>query len=1156
MGVSLEQYRVCIGSFNFTWCVYSGKGFEPLFSPFLNLFCLFAFVLICLLLSGDIEINPGPSEREKALSVCHWNLNSVWVDDFSKIDQISAFLESHQFDIFCIGESFLNSEIEDDDQRLTIENYSLIRSDHPSGSKRGGVCIYYRDHLVLEKRPELTTLNECLVTEIKTSSGRFFLCVCYRSPSQTSAEFDDFTSKWEETIVNVNNCSPISAIFLGDFNVKNSDWWDGDTTDAGGREIQNVATQHGFEQLIDGPTHILPNGSASCIDLIFSSANHLSLDSGVLPSLHPRCHHQIVFCKVNFKIPFPPSYKRRIWDFSRANSAAIRRAINMVDWDRSFEGMDINGQVSFLTETLLNIFSNFVPNKIITVRNKDSVWMTAEVKRLLIEKGKVYERYVKNGRTEEDFATLSAAQSRCKRAIKIAKKSYYTRLANSLNDPNLASKKYWSILNQFLHKKKAPRIPPVRNVSNNLVADTSEKANIFNRFFADQCSVINTDSVLPPEGPVPDLRLDNVILDDAKVLALIRALDSNKAHGWDEISIKMVKICDRSLVKPLMKIFQLSLNTCIFPAMWKKANVIPVYKNKGDKSALKNYRPVSLLPIFGKLFEKCLFDTIYSFFEDNNLFASCQSGFRKGDSCISQLLSITHDILTGFDSTPSLDTRGVFLDISKAFDRVWHEGLIFKLKVYGISGSLLILLRNFLSGRSQRVALDGQSSDWNEISAGVPQGSILGPLFFLIYINDLPDEIISKIKIFADDSSLFSLIIDQIRCAMQLNADMQKISEWAHQWKMSFNPDPSKQAVEVYFSKKLNLPNPPELYFNNAPIVVQDHQKHLGLFLDKKLSFDYHLNGKFSKANQGIGLINRLREFLPRDSLVTIFKAHVRPHLDYGDIIYDFPGNANFVEKLEKVQYNACLAITGCFRGTSREKLYHELGLESLADRRYIRRLVFFYKIVNGLVPSYLSDILPPQREDEEEGEGEERRRERPPFRMPFCRTERYRSSFFPYCIAEWNKLDRSLRELPSSETFKNAILKFLRPKGNPVFRVSDNKGVIFLNRLRVGFSHLREHKFRHNFADTFDPFCNCRTNSIETTEHFMMHCSEHSNERLVMFNDLLQLDISLIPLNPLKLLRVLLYSDPKLSSDQNRDILSITVKFLCNTERFSGPLF
>ena len=296
---------------------------------------------------------------------------------------------------------------------------------------------------------------------------------------------------------------------------------------------------------------------------------------------------------------------------------------------------------------------------------------------------------------------------------------------------------------------------------------------------------------------------------------------------------------------------------------------------------------------------------------------------------------------------------------------------------------------------------------------------------------------------------------------------------------MSFNPDPTKQAVEVYFTRRTNPPNPPELYFNNAAISVKTHHEHLGLFLDQKLAFDHHLEEKIAKANQGIGLLNRLRAFLARNSLVTIFKIRVRPHLDYGNIVYDRPGNLNFTDRLEKVQYNACLAITGCFRGTCREKLYLELGLESLADRRYSRKLMRFYQIVNGLAPSYLSDILPPQREEEREEEEGERRRERPPYRVPFCRTERYRSSFFPFCLSEWNKLDASIRELPSLKSFKQALLKFLRPNGNPIFGVSDNRGVVLLNRLRVGFSHLREHKFRHNFSDTLDPFCSCRTRDM-----------------------------------------------------------------------------
>ena len=251
----------------------------------LDIYCSFcslqtltlSFIFFCLILSGDIEVNPGP-RKETTLSVCHWNLNSVLVDNFIKINQLSAFLSIHNFDIVCLGETFLNSETSDDDPGLAIENYEIKRCDHPTDSKRGGVCIYYRDHLGLESRPELTTLDECLVFETKTGANRIFLCICYRSPSQTSDEFELFSRKWEETIINIYNCSPSAAVFLGDFNVKNSDWWNGDNTDPEGMKIQNIAIQHGLQQLIDGPTHILPD-SSSCIDLIFSSANHLILVS-------------------------------------------------------------------------------------------------------------------------------------------------------------------------------------------------------------------------------------------------------------------------------------------------------------------------------------------------------------------------------------------------------------------------------------------------------------------------------------------------------------------------------------------------------------------------------------------------------------------------------------------------------------------------------------------------------------------------------------------------------------------------------------------------------------------------------------------------------------------------------------------------------------
>ena len=239
------------------------------------------------------------------------------------------------------------------------------------------------------------------------------------------------------------------------------------------------------------------------------------------------------------------------------------------------------------------------------------------------------------------------------------------------------------------------------------------------------------------------------------------------------------------------------------------------------------------------------YNSIFNYFISNKLFTPSQSGFLPGDSCIAQLLAIIHEIQTAFDENPAADVRGIFLDISKAFDKVWHEGLLHKLKTYGIEGQLLSLLANYLENREQRVVLNGQTSVWRKIKSGVPQGSVLGPLLFLIYINDLPDGITSICKIFADETSLFTKVLDINESTNKLNTDLKKITTWAHQWKMQFNPDPNKQANEVIFSRKAtNNLSYPAVRFNNNDIVKCPDQKNLGIVLDSKLNFDSHINKK------------------------------------------------------------------------------------------------------------------------------------------------------------------------------------------------------------------------------------------------------------------------------------------------------------------------
>ena len=331
---------------------------------------------------------------------------------------------------------------------------------------------------------------------------------------------------------------------------------------------------------------------------------------------------------------------------------------------------------------------------------------------------------------------------------------------------------------------------------------------------------------------------------------------------------------------------------------------------------------------------------MFGFFLDKGLISANQSGFKPGDSCINQLLSITHNIYKSFDD--GYEVRGVFLDISKAFDKVWHDGLIFKLQENGISGNLLNVLKHFLTNRKQRVVLNGQSSSWTNVKAGVPQGSILGPLLFLIYINDLADGLSSNTKLFADDTSLFSVIHDSVITTLELNSDLSRIKQWAFQWKMSFNPDPNKQAQEVIFSRKLKKFCHPSLRFNNNNVSQASSQKHLGLTLDNRLTFDEHLTNVSNKISKTIGLLRKLQNILPRPALLTIYKCFIRPHLDYDDIIYDQAYNLSFHQKLEAIQYNAALALTEAIRGGSREKLYQELGLESLQLRRWYRKLCCF----------------------------------------------------------------------------------------------------------------------------------------------------------------------------------------------------------------------
>ena len=698
-----------------------------------------------------------------------------------------------------------------------------------------------------------------------------------------------------------------------------------------------------------------------------------------------------------------------------------------------------------------------------------------------------------------------------------------------------------------------------------IITDYLDKAEIFNNYFASQCTPLNENDELPQLHVRTHLSLSSITITSDKILDIIRRLDPHKSSGWDSVSARMIKICDSSIATPIQIIFKTCIREGTFPDMWKMSNVCPIHK-KESKNLKENYRPISLLPILAKIFEKVIFDSLYDYFINNKFLNSCQSGFIKGDSCVNQLLAITHEIHKNLDANPSIDTIGVFLDMSKAFDKVWHNGLICKLKSYGIQSNLLVLLKNYLSNRKQRVVINGITSSWKPTRSGVPQGSVLGPLLFLIFINDLPDNLVCNPKLFADDVSLNAIMHDKNTGTQNLEDDLTRLYEWSNKWKMIFNPDPTKPAEEIIFTNR-NSTSYKAVSYSGVDVKTVDYHKHLGFTLDSKLNYMKHLDGKIAKANQGIGIIKRLYHYLPRKALLQIFKSFIRPHLDYCDVIYhkptydDFyrqyyseratsdPENTNyeFTSKIESVQYNAALAITGCVRGTSREKLYSELGLTSLYDRRRFHRLSLFYKILNDLTPAYLMHFIP-----ESIRRFHNTRTNRNDV-IP-TRTLKFRYSFFPDTSNSWNYLSSFIKSSPTLNVFKKRYMEFFNVTPNPIYGIHDPVGLKYLTRLRVGLSHLHSHKYHHNFRDTVTQFCSFCNNDAETVEHYLLYCPNYSLIRSELFGKLRQL-ISLVTLiSPSYTCKLLLYGNSCYQFFTNKNIVELTIRFIHTSKRFDIP--
>ena len=594
--------------------------------------------LLSIVLSGDVHPNPGPLVPDEFstgfLSFCNWNLNSLASNDFARITLLNAENTIHKYDIISLCETSLNTTTTVTPN--AIPGYSFHPLNHPSGERHGGVGIFYKESLPLRVRPDLC-FDECLVTELRFGRKKLFFTVLYRNPCNkaSSPAFHTFLSNFKNLHEGIQRENPYAAFFAGDINGHSQEWYaDGDTNPEGS-SLNELFTDLQLHQLIKEPTHFFNDFSnPSCIDIILTDQPNLVLNSGVRPSLDPLVKHQMTFCKLNFKIPPPPKYDRKVWHFKRAQAPLIKRALEIFPWEEHLKKFtDPSDQVELLTRTILNIMSNFIPNEIKKFRPSEPAWFNDDIRYRLKKQNKLFQKFKYKGYLSADRAVLDDYKSATASLIESSKENYLKKQGFKLADQSTSQKTYWKIMNHFLNKTKIPRIPPLF-LGGSFIVCCKEKAKIFNDHFAKQCTPFDTPSVLPPLKYHTSNRLSHFGITITDIKDLIKLLKSNKAHGHDDVSVKMIQLCGDEICLPLLIIFQNVLDTGIYPSQWKLANVTPVHKQK-DTQTVGNYRPMNAL--CSKI--------LYNFLVKNNLITKHQSDFRPGESCGNQLLSLlTHEI--------------------------------------------------------------------------------------------------------------------------------------------------------------------------------------------------------------------------------------------------------------------------------------------------------------------------------------------------------------------------------------------------------------------------------------------------------------------------------------------------------------------------------
>jgi exonuclease III len=950
--------------------------------------------------------NCKPWFQHKGTHIVHLNIHFL----YSKLDEIKILLSNQNVDFLCLCETFLNDSFSDSE--LHIDNYRLFRKDRQSHG--GGLLIYAKEELPCIHRQDLESSSvEAIWLEVKRPNSKpFLISNVYRPPSEKVSWLDEFSRILDNASVEEKEC-----IIIGDFN------FDLLNVGTGSKAWIQMMESANFTQLVKDPTR-KTTVSATLIDHAFTNYPH-NISNILVPSYSISDHYPVCITRkensCNSKGPVHKSVSYRSMKHFEVND--FLDELSNQPWSILDIFDDVNESVELFIDMFKTVLNKHAPQRKRRVKRINQPgWMNHDIADAIKMRNFFHKQL--------DIVNYKLWRQNVKRLILESKRRFYQETINSnKHNPKLL----WSSINTLSGARPKVQTQYINDENDVPITIPSTAANVFNDHFASVFQTFRCDSNVDQNRDFsqssdtsdklqPNHEFSIPLISTSFVEKQLQVLDIGKSTGSDGLSARFLKMSATIIAPVLTRLFNRSIISCCYPQVFKNAKVIPIHK-KGPTQDKSNYRPISVLPIISLIFERHVSIHLKQYIEGNNLFYTRQSGFRVNHSCQTALVQLVDEWITAIDNNEIVGT--VFLDLSKAFDLVDHKILISKLNLFHLDTQARSWFASYLHNRSQQTFVSGFSSDVKPVLSGVPQGSVLGPLLFLMFINDLPLACkLTVADIFADDTTLSAHNASLDYVASALSADLRNVHTWCDFNHMSINVAKTKS---MYISSKhksryvQTIARP--IQFENYQISCSEEEKLLGVIIDCALSFDGHIDKVLKKCNSLLYLLSRIKIFLNVQMRKLFFNAYILPHIDYCCIIW---GNCTSTQeqRLIRFQKRAARLILDQDVNAPSSILFKELNWMTFPERVSFQKAVLMFKLFNGTAPDYLLNKFPLVSHIHERNL---RSTSHSQLYSPKPNTEVFRRSFSYSGSLIWNNLPTYVRNANSLIHFKSLYIQWLK---------------------------------------------------------------------------------------------------------------------------------